>query len=355
MRILVCGNRAEHEWPESCVRALERGGHEVRLTYYRSPQPGELGGYLPAAMRADTATLLQSPAGTEALMEVIFYYVAAEFRPDLILLAGIYNTWSSDALADVQDSLGIPVVLWSGDNPYVPHAPDIFSRSAYYELVLFGNFRFAERASDSFARTAYMPFGCDPEHDRAPTADVDLEPYACDLSYLGTLKNERCAFLEALAQLDLELKVWAVGFPRDLAQRFPALSAARQTEHIQGADKTRVYAAAKIVLNLHHTGFANMKLYEAAACGAFQISNKRLEAESTRHVLPLCDEVVTYEHAGELVELLRHYLAHPEQRAARAARLQAEVLAKHTWDQRLSSVLDMLPPAHSALSVRPLR
>ncbi|MCP4245379.1 MAG: hypothetical protein GY772_32985, partial [bacterium] len=96
--------------------------------------------------------LLESDQGRTALMEVIFFNVCAEFKPDLILLAGIYNTWSCDALADVQDNLGIPVVLWSGDNPYAPWAPDIFSRSPYYELALFGNVRFAESASDSFAR-----------------------------------------------------------------------------------------------------------------------------------------------------------------------------------------------------------
>ncbi len=352
MRILVCGNKATHEWPESCVRALERLGHETRLVFHRTPQAGQAEQYLPAEMREQAAELFQIEEGRRALMEVIFYHLAAEFRPDLILLAGIYYTFSNDALADVQEHLGIPIVLWSGDNPYVPQAPDIFSSSPYYDLVYFANFRFAERAADAFKRTAYLPFGCDPERDRPPTEDDDLEPYACDVSFLGTLKDERCAFLDRLASRDFVLKAWGTEFPDDLEQRFPHLAAARQAEHVQGTKKTLVYGASKIVLNLHHTGFANMKLYEAAACGAFQISNKRLEGESTRHTLSVCDEMVTYEHPEELRELIDHFLEHPDQRAARASRLRELVLAEHTWDHRVQSILDMVIPATALASAQ---
>jgi spore maturation protein CgeB len=345
MRILVCGNKATHEWPESCVRALQRLGHETRLVYHRTPQAGQVERYLPAEMRGRAEELFQIEEGRRALMEVIFYHLAAEFRPDLILLAGIYYTFSADALADVQEHLGIPVVLWSGDNPYVPQAPDIFSRGPYYEAVMFANYRFADRAADSFKATAYVPFGCDPERDVPADDAAALAPYACDVSFLGTIKDQRAEFLDGLAQRDFTLKVWGAEFPDDVERRFPHLHAARQAEHVQGDKKVLVYGASKIVLNLHHTGFANMKLYEAAACGAFQISNKRLECESTRHRLSVCDDMATYETEAELHALIDHFLAHPEQRTARAARLRERVLTEHTWDHRLQEILDHLAPA----------
>ncbi|QDV05757.1 hypothetical protein Poly30_12590 [Planctomycetes bacterium Poly30] len=345
MRVLVCGNQAEHEWPESCVRALRRMGHEAELMYYLVPQAGEVETYLSADQQRNVPGLMATAQGRQALMEQLFFHKAAALRPDLILLAGIYHTWSVDALADVREHLDIPIVLWSGDNPYVPYAPDIFSRAPYYDLALFGNFRFAERAADRFARTGYMPFGCDPLRDQPPPADQNLEPYRCGLSYLGTVKNDRCLFLEELSQQPFDLKIWGVGFPDDLGARFPGVHRARQPEHIQGQKKTLVYGGASIVLNLHHTGFANMKLYEAAACGAFQISNKRLEAEATRPHLSVCREVVTYETTPELVELVRHFLAHPEQRHARAQRLREVVLAHHTWDHRMAAILEQAAPS----------
>ena len=327
------------------MRALERLGHEVRLVYHRTPQPGDLEHYLSEDLRGNAPLLLESDEGRRALMEVIFYNVAAEFRPELILLAGIYYTWSSDALADVEDNLGVPVILWSGDNPYVPNAPDIFERAPYYRSVLFANFRFADRAADRFAHTDYLPFGCDPTRDLPPEATDELDPYGCDLSYLGTYKEERAQLLDTLASRDFEMKVWGVGYPDDFARRFANLAAVLQPEHVQGREKIKVYGGSKIVLNLHHTGFANMKLYEAAACGAFQISNKRLEAESTRHRLGLCDEMVTYERPEELVELIDYYLSHPQQRASRARRLRELVLAEHTWDQRMASILALVAPS----------
>lgn len=344
MRVLICGNQAEHEWPESCVRALRRMGHDADLVYYLVPQPGEIEAYLTSEQQRNVPGLMTTKEGRQALMELIFFRKAEALRPDLIVLAGIYNTWSTDALADVREDLGIPIILWSGDNPYVPYAPDIFSRSPYYELALFGNFRFAERASDSFARTGYMPFGCDPHRDVPPAADQDLSAYRCGLSYLGTVKAKRCDFLEDIARQPFDMKIWGVGFPDDLATRYPAIHRARQAEHIQGERKTLVYGGSSIVLNLHHTGFANMKLYEAAACGAFQISNKRLEAEATRPHLSVCQEMVTFETKAELFELTKHFLAHPEQRQARAQRLRELVLAEHTWDHRMTAVLQQAAP-----------
>ncbi len=339
MRILVCGNQSEHEWPESCVRALHRMGHEADLVYYLVPQAEEIETYLTAEEQQNVSRLTGTADGREALMELLFVRKAAALRPDLILLAGIYNTWTIEVLAKVREDLDIPIVLWSGDNPYVSYAPDIFSRAPYYDLALFGNFRFAERAADSFSRTGYMPFGCDPFRDQPPAACDDLSEYRSGLSYLGTVKDDRCAFLEEIAQQPFDMKIWGVGFPKDLSTRFPAVHRARQPQHIQGQKKTLVYGGSSIVLNLHHTGFANMKLYEAAACGAFQISNKRLEAEATRPHLSVCQEVVTFETKAELFELTKHFLAHPEQRSARAQRLREVVLAYHTWDHRMAAIL----------------
>ncbi len=341
MKILVCGNPCEHEWPETCVRTLVEMGHEVELVYFLWPRDGQFEEFLPVNLRRDVPALLDSEEGRRALMELVFYNLAASFRPDLVLLAGMIHSWSADALADVRESLGVPVVLWSGDDPHEPWAPDVFGRAEHYDRVWFTIPGLAERVSERFRHVDYLPFACDPERDAPPAADsAALEPYACDLSYLGTLKLDRAQVLEEIARGGVDLKVWGVGFPEDLAARFPHLARARQPQHVQGREKALVYGASKIVLNLHHTGFGNMKFFEAASCGAFQLCNRRSEVEAAVDGLPIAAQVVAYEEPVELGALVKHYLEHEAERLQHAAELRAAVHASHTWRHRLETILE---------------
>jgi spore maturation protein CgeB len=94
------------------------------------------------------------------------------------------------------------------------------------------------------------------------------------------------------------------------------------------------YSAADIVLNDHWSdmaeqGFISNRLYDAAASGAFVISD---------NVEGIAEEfdggVVTFETGEELRALIERYLADPGARAAHAARARAAVLARHTFDDR---------------------
>ena len=186
MKVLVCGNPCEHEWPESCFRALERMGHEARLLYFEWPREGDFERYLPRSLHARVAELCDFREGRRSLLEVVFYNMCGTFRPDLILLAGMYHCWSKEALAQVSERFGIPVVLWSGDDPFEPGATDIFERSPFYDLVLYTIHGLAERTADRFQRTAFLPFACDPERDRPFSGPPErIAPYRCDVSYLG--------------------------------------------------------------------------------------------------------------------------------------------------------------------------
>jgi spore maturation protein CgeB len=323
-------------------------GHDVQLVYYLVPQPGDEG-YLPSGVRESADLLLQSYGGRKALMEVVFYHRAVEFEPDLILLAGMYHTWSADALADLREHCSAPIALWSGDDPYEPGATDVFTPGRFYDLSLFTIFGLDERAADDLPNTGFLPFGCDPERDVAPEpTDEDRAVFGCEVSYLGTIKLDRARLLDPLARSRVDFKAWGVGFPADLAERYPALAAARQPDHVQGARARRLYAASDIVLNLHHKGFGNMKFYEVASCGAFQVSNLRRDAEAIAAELPLFERAATYDEASALPALVRHWLDRPEERVARARELQAVVHAEHTWRHRLDELIRRALPVRTS-------
>ena len=137
----------------------------------------------------------------------------------------------------------------------------------------------------------------DPARDAAPPyAPGERERLRSTVSYLGTLKNDRCDVLDALARAGVGLRVWSPPVGPALG-RYPALAAARDEEQIQGERARALYGASDIVLNLHHTGFGNMKFYEVASCGAFQISNLRADVRRIAPALP-----VATRSAGRSVE-----------------------------------------------------
>ena len=51
------------------------------------------------------------------------------------------------------------------------------------------------------------------------------------------------------------------------------------------------------------------------------------------------DEMVCYRDAQEVEELVRYYLTHDGERKAIAKRARRRVLASHTWQTRLTSLL----------------
>ena len=50
------------------------------------------------------------------------------------------------------------------------------------------------------------------------------------------------------------------------------------------------------------------------------------------------EEVVTYDSPSELVEKVRHYVAHPDERRAIAAAGQRRTLAEHTYRHRMEQL-----------------
>ena len=57
------------------------------------------------------------------------------------------------------------------------------------------------------------------------------------------------------------------------------------------------------------------------------------------------EEVVVFETAEELVELLAYYSSHPDEAAEIARRGQARTLRDHTWDRRMQQFVTLLEAA----------
>jgi spore maturation protein CgeB len=116
-------------------------------------------------------------------------------------------------------------------------------------------------------------------------------------------------------------------------------------EHVPNDRLAAYYGGAKIVLNDHwadmaQEGFLSNRLYDAAASGAFVISDR----------VPGIDEefdggIVSFTDGDELRELVERYLDDPAGRIEHARRARTAVLARHTFTQRVEVILEALEAA----------
>jgi glycosyltransferase involved in cell wall biosynthesis len=174
-------------------------------------------------------------------------------------------------------------------------------------------------------------------------------PHPYGAVFVGGFANvhtQGSAILEKVAA-EIELDVWGYG-----AESLPAGSALKKRFHGEawGLDMYNVFHNSKIVVNRHglvapeNEAFANnMRLYEATGVGAMLLTD---EKDNLDQLFELGTEVVSYSDVHDLVEKIRYYLAHEEERSAIAHAGQERTLKDHTYLQRMKE-LEQIIEAYS--------
>lgn len=190
----------------------------------------------------------------------------------------------------------------------------------------------------------YLPMAALPSFHR-PLHEGELSPaerrrYGSAVSFMGAgYPNRRLAFRH-LAHLDL--KIWGSEWDGETLLASLVQDGGARIEPEQAV---KIFNASTINLNLHSsiraeelvpTGdFVNPRTFELACCGAFQlVDRRRLLGE-----LFAPDELATFTTIPELLDMIAHYLAHPDERNALAAKARERVLAAHTYQHRMAELI----------------
>jgi len=231
--------------------------------------------------------------------------------------------------------------LLVGQNATVPPSPE---RLRNFDLVLTSFPHFVERFRALGVRTEYFRIG----FDARVLERIEPSEAHTDAVFVGSL--------------DRSLALWTRGNPllEEVARRVPIefwgrgsgdwpVGSPIRTGHrgeAWGLDMLRVLAGARIALNRHGDvaeGFANnMRLYEATGVGTLLVTD---EGKNLPDLFDPGREVVTYSDADDLVEKIRYYLEHEEERAAIARAGQERTLRDHTYAVRMRELAAILEQA----------
>lgn len=264
------------------------------------------------------------------------------FEPDLVL-ALAQAPLSIQALKRLKRD-GVPTAMWFVEDyrlftywqAFAPHYD-------FFAVIQKGEFQLQLQQA-GMRNTLYLPLAAQPDvHKPLELSSVERRKFGSDVSFMGAgYPNRRVAFRELVR---FDFKLWGTDWDGDaILAPYVQLAGAR----VSSEDCVRIFNATKVNINLHSsiqakelvTGgdFVNPRTFEVAACGAFQLVDRRsLMAE-----LFSDGELAVFDSMEELAPRIEHYLANPEERIAIAKRGQARVLAEHTYAARMRTLLDFV-------------
>jgi spore maturation protein CgeB len=188
----------------------------------------------------------------------------------------------------------------------------------------------------------YLPLAADPDfHKPTELSPVEQRKFGSEISFMGAgYPNRRVAFRELVSR---DFKIWGNEWDGDhVLAPFLQLKGARVTPE----ECVKIFNATKINLNLHSsvqidqlvTGgdFVNPRTFELAACGAFQLVDKR----SLMDEAFADDELATFTSMKDLIEKIDFFSAHPDERKSYAAKSRERVLKDHTYAHRMRTLLE---------------
>jgi len=202
------------------------------------------------------------------------------------------------------------------------------------DLVLAGSDLLADRYRARTATpVATLPQAADAR--RFTAGDVDRERASRALFVGNTRSVPRPVVLGAV-DAGIPLTLIGAGWERYLDPRLVAC------DHIPYAELPAWYRSADVVLNDHwddmaRWGLVSNRVFDALACGTCVVSDAVPGIDAL-----LDDAVVTFHDQAEVGAVIRRLLDDPEERAARAERGRRAVLARHTWEQRAATLVQLV-------------
>ncbi|MEL6524443.1 MAG: glycosyltransferase [Chloroflexota bacterium] len=264
---------------------------------------------------------------------------ARRFQPTHLWLIGDNRVIHADTLATLKAELGCKVIFSSGTSPIVFSHPIEREATPLFELVLTNDFYHGIQWRELGAREMVcLPFvAIDPDFHYPREAQPD---YACDVGFVGTLLpanlySERVDALASLGDGDIDLGIWSV-------HDVPSVLQAYRRGSALGDTMLDVVSSAKISLNVHGNFMlygGNMRLFETAGVGTFQIVDER---PGISDWFTVGEHLVTFRDADDLRDKVTYYLAHPDERERIAEAGRQHALAHHTYDHRLAALLPHL-------------
>src|SRR3990172_2774366 len=260
--------------------------------------------------------------GNEAMNRDLEQLVKDE-RPDLLFACFMYDEVSRETMRRISDSGLTTTLHWFCDDHW---RWDSFSCqwAPCFNWV-------ATTASDAPAKYEAMgdknaiktQWGANPH-----AYPVAREPNPA-VTFVGRPHGDRHLYLEPLRRAGID--VWVFG---------PGQVLGRMTQERMIA----TFMHSRINLNFSESaqpGYRQIKgrHFEIPSCGGFQLTN---DADNLRDYFEFGKEIVVFDGVPDLIDKVKYYLCHEEERKQIAYAGWKRTMRDHTWEKRFAEIFDRM-------------
>ncbi|CAH1211811.1 hypothetical protein PAECIP111892_03641 [Paenibacillus auburnensis] len=270
-------------------------------------------------------------------------------RPDLVLVLDGLEL-PLDQVAELRGR-GIKTAIWLTDDPY--YTDFTINIVAHYDYV----FTLERNCVEIYrglgcTEVHYLPFAAHREHYRPTTG---RSPVQRDVSFIGSAYWNRINFFRDIMPELMSYNTVINGIWWDRLPEAPLYGERIEIGKWMTPQETAVtYSGSKIVINLHRAhvdeldnnnklyipaASPNPRTFEIAASGTLQLSDARDDMGTFYKV---GEEIDTFSSPQEMMDKIRYYLTHEEQRRDMALRAFERTLKDHTYTKRLNQLLTII-------------
>jgi len=261
-------------------------------------------------------------------------------RPNVVVVAkGAYL--APETLVRIKHATGAILVNYATDDPFnaAVNTADQVAAIPLYDVYACPRRAIMDDVTRvGCATVVYAPFGYQPavHFQEEPRTQAEKDRFCSDVVFAGGCDKDRVPYFELLLRAIPGLKLHLYG---GYWERYPVLRPYHRGFAI-GRDFRLALHGSKIALNLVRRANRDghtMRTFEVTACGAFML------AERTPEHLDLYKdglEAGYFDSPDELVDKVRYYLAHEQERKNIAEAGRRRVVAGgHTYKDRLIQML----------------
>ncbi|WP_246310002.1 CgeB family protein [Paenibacillus alginolyticus] len=278
--------------------------------------------------------------------------LAAELGPNLVLVMNGLHVFPADHTDHVDQvrQMGIRTAIWFADDPYftdhtaslAPHYDYVFTHElscvAFYREIGCGQVHYLPLAVNT---AVFKPMHVSPE-------------YRSDICFIGNGFPNRITLFNELTPYLVNKKVLIAGALWEQLDGYSLLKKGIKLHWIPIEESVKYYNGAKIVINVHRLTYhetynknsrnipgysINPRTYEIAGCGTLQLTDYRHDLD--QYYTPGQD-IETFLNTAELIQKMKHYLRHEEDRMRIAIRGLRRTRNEHTFAHRLVKLMDIV-------------
>jgi spore maturation protein CgeB len=284
---------------------------------------------------------------TDLLSETLWSEII-EFRPHIVF----FNAQSplNQKLMQAISSAGIISLYWFvEDFRRMRYWTEVCNDFDYFFMIQKGEFE------GILEKRCHRNWGWFPvaaslyDHKKIELSANDRDFYGSDISFMGAAYPNRVRFFQQLPaelQRAANMKLWGTGWS-DI--EMTGWSIPLGERRIISEQSNIIYQATKVNINLHSANdstlfdpigdFVNPRTFEIALCGGFQLCDYR---PAVAELFEPDTEMIYFSSLAEAVDKARYYLTHDNSRDKIVERTREKVLKFHTYDIRMTNMLDTI-------------